>query len=303
MKTPVVLTVFNRPGLTARVMEVLQRVRPERLMVIADGPRKDSPTDDTLCRETRRIAEGVSWPCELTTYYADKNLGCRKRMSSGLDRAFETFEEAIILEDDCVPDESFFSFCEHMLERYRDNPRIGIVSGTNSQCFSHPTQDSYYFSRYPLIWGWAAWRRTWAHYDLNLAAWPQLRDSDWLESIVGPSHRVQYWRHLFDSVHSGFDTWDYSLVVACWLHKQLAIHPCVNLVSNIGFGETATHTKDVDSPRANLPLATMEFPLLHPETIAANLAADAHIEQHLFSGTLRQRFAAVWEQLRHSSKT
>lgn len=284
-------------------MAALERVRPERLMVIADGPRTDHPEDQALCRETRTIAETITWPCELTTHYADINLGCRQRMSSGLDHAFRTYKEAIILEDDCVPDESFFEFCKQMLERYRDNPNVGIISGTCSQWGGCPTHDSYYFSRYPLIWGWATWQRTWAHYDLNIEAWPQLKVRGWLESTVGPGHPALYWRHLFDSVRSGFNTWDYSLVFACWLHDQLAIHPRGNLVSNIGFGESATHTRDANSPRANLPPVPMQFPLRHPEAVTANTAADARIEHHLFSGSLRQRFAAVREQLRRSAET
>lgn len=300
MKTPVVLTIFNRPQTTVRVMEVLQRMRPEHLLVVADGPRAGKAGDEALCRETRRIAESVTWPCELRRDYAETNLGCRKRMSTGLDAAFREYEEAIILEDDCVPDDSFFAFCEEMLARYRDHPDVGLVSGTNSQYGVSPTNASYYFSCYPLIWGWATWRHTWSLYDVDIPQWPDLRETGWLEETVGSGYRAAYWQRLFDSVRNGFDTWDYSLVFTCWLHGQLAVHPSRDLVSNIGFGENATHTRDPSSPRANIPAATMAFPLVHPAKVAADVQADARIEHHLFSGNLRQQFAAVRSHLRRN---
>src|SRR5579871_4386735 len=165
LTTPVALIVFNRPDTTRQVFQEIRRVRPPVLLVVADGPRRDHPEDEQLCRETRAVAEEVDWPCQVLTEYSDVNLGCRHRPASGLDWVFSQVEEAIILEDDCVPHPSFFRFCSELLSRYRDDARIGTIAGTNVQGGRKRGGASYYFSKYPTIWGWASWRRAWALYD------------------------------------------------------------------------------------------------------------------------------------------
>jgi len=297
LKTPIVLTLFNRPETTRRVLQSIRVARPERLLVVADGPRKDRPGEAELCRQTRALLDEVDWPCEILREFADTNLGCRRRMSSGLDWAFSHCEEAIVLEDDCLPHESFFPYCEELLARYRDDPEIMVISGTNFQFDADTTTDSYYFSRYPLIWGWATWSSAWRLYDLQMKNWPELRDGNWLEKLLRRRHAVQYWRHTFESAWKGFDTWDYALVFACWLHNGLAIHPRHNLVSNIGFNANATHTRDESSRFAGLPAYPMQWPLTHPTKRDRNYIADERIEAALFGGTLAQRFAAIRERL------
>src|SRR5215831_13781675 len=167
---PVALFVFNRPKLTATVYERIRAARPRRLLVVADGPRPFRPEDRQLCRATRQIVSAPDWACELLTNFADENLGCGRRMSSGLDWVFQQCSEAIILEDDCVPCESFFSFCSEMLNRYREDARIMHVSGNNFQDGRTRGRGSYFFSRYTLSWGWATWRRAWSHYDVKVSS-------------------------------------------------------------------------------------------------------------------------------------
>ena len=284
ISTPIALLIFNRPQLTARVLEILRQVRPATLLVVADGPRSDRPGEAALCQQTRAMIERVDWPCEILRHYADQNLGCRRRVASGLDWVFSRVERAIILEDDCLPDPSFFQFCEAMLDRYRDDQRVMAISGDNFQGDRPVTEDSYYFSRYPHIWGWATWRRAWQHYDLAMADWPALRDRGWLFKLLRDQASAQYWTNIFQGSYEGFDTWDYAWVFACWRRGGLTILPARNLVSNAGFGEQATHTKG-DSPLANLPAETLAFPLRHPSRVVHCVAADDFSESRLFSGS------------------
>lgn len=240
MKTAVAFLIYRRPDLTARVFAEIAKARPPRLLVVADGPRSEQERD--ACRAARRVVEAVNWPCEVLTDYSDVNLGCKRRVSSGLDWVFRNVEEAIILEDDCLPHPSFFGFAEAMLERYRTDGRILHIGGS---CFAERrTKYSYRFSCYPAIWGWATWRRAWALYDVSMSQWPAFRDAGRLAGAVNDPRESDAWKPLFDDMHAGrIDTWDHAWVFACVSNGALSIVPSVNLVSNIGFRNDATHTK------------------------------------------------------------
>ncbi len=283
VKTPVAFLIFNRPDTTARVFEAIRQAQPPKLLVVADGPRLDRLGEAEKCATTRAIIDRVDWECDVLTNYSDVNLGCRHRVSSGLDWVFEHVEEAIILEDDCLPHPTFFRFCEELLERYRHDDRIVAVSGDNFQSGQHKKEFSYYFSRYIHIWGWATWRRVWKLYDLDMQQWPVVRDRNWLDSILDSPQAIRYWSSVFQSAYEGFNTWDYSLVFACWFNRGFTILPNVNLVSNIGFGEDATHTK-VSNQLTELPTQAMQFPLAHPRRISRHILADNFTENQQFSG-------------------
>ena len=173
--TPVALVVFNRPQTTRKVFDAISKARPAKLLIVADGPRANMPGEDDLCASVPTIVQAVSWPCEVSTNYAADNLGCQERMVSGLDWVFSLVEEAIILEDDCLPNASFFPFCEQLLARYRGDSRVAAISGTNLLENYANTADSYYFSRLGGIWGWATWRSEWKRYDRYLKCWPENR--------------------------------------------------------------------------------------------------------------------------------
>jgi hypothetical protein len=270
---PVALFIFNRPQLTAKLYERVRAARPRRLLVVADGPRGSRPADGPLCLATRQIVSAPDWPCELLTNFADENLGCGQRMSSGLDWVFQQCSEAIILEDDCIPCASFFTFCSEMLNRYRDDPRIMHVSGDNYQDGKTRGRGSYFFSRYTLSWGWATWRRAWRHYDLKVSAWPTAYRERWLESILEDPKEVRHWEDVFDRLYRGrIDTWDYQWLFTCWRQNGLSIHPNRNLVTNIGVGPDATHFKEGNS---TLGLATHDLDeLIHPDSIVRDEEAD-----------------------------
>jgi hypothetical protein len=216
-------------------------------------------------------------------------LGCKKRVSSGIDWVFEQVEEAIILEDDCLPDPSFFRFCQESLQRYRHDARIGMISGDNFQLGREPITDSYYFSKYVHIWGWASWRDRWQAYDVDMGLWPQVRDQRRIEDLVLEKSEVPFWQSIFERVYRGeIDTWDYQWVFANWCMGRLNILPSVNLISNIGFGADATHTTG-SSPLANLPTGSMVFPLTHPSIQARNREADLYSDKHCFRTPLAPR--------------
>jgi hypothetical protein len=285
LRTPVAFIIFNRPETTQRVFEQIAKAKPSKFLVIADGPRENSPGEAERCAAVRSIIDNVDWDCELLTNYSDVNLGCKSRISSGLDWVFDTVEEAIILEDDCLPDPTFFRFCEELLEKYRDDERIAMISGDNFQFGRRRTEYSYYFSRYPHIWGWASWRRAWKNYDVEMKLWPEIQDGRWLKDLLGDTKSVWYWRYIFEKVYSEkIDTWDYQWTFSCWIQNALTVIPNVNLVSNIGFGTNAEHTK-VKNRYAEMETQPMSNPISHPKYILQDSKADSIVQKEMFSGT------------------
>jgi hypothetical protein len=291
LQTPVAFIIFNRPDTTAQVFSEIRRARPPKLLVVADGPRIDRPGETEKCAASRAIIEQVDWPCEVIRNYSDTNLGCKRRVSSGLDWVFQTVEEAIILEDDCLPHPSFFRFCEELLERYREDERIGIISGDNFQFGKRRTNDSYYFSRNAHIWGWASWRRTWHKYDVEMKQWPDVKSQEWLSDILQDKKLVRYWIDIFDDVFKNkIDTWDYQLNFACLINSMLNIMPNNNLISNIGFGAGASRTTKKNK-FSGMPVSEMRFPLLHPPIIIRDALADGIVERDIFKAPFIVRIA------------
>lgn len=272
MKVPVALIIFNRPDYTRRVLDSIRAYKPSQLYVVADGPRSTSET--IRCEAARSVIGEVDWGCEVFTNYSEVNLGCEPRVISGLDWVFDQCNEAVVLEDDCLPHPTFFDYCEELLKRYRDDERIMMINGSNFQLGRKRTSHSYYFSRYPHGWGWATWRRAWRYFDNEISLWPTLRETHWLQDILGDRDARDYWRMTFDEVANGQMGWDYRWTFACWAQSGVAIAPQVNLISNIGFGEDATHATNASHPFANLPTQPLNLPLCHPPCVVRNKEAD-----------------------------
>jgi hypothetical protein len=272
-RAPVLFLIFNRPETTQRVFEVIRIAQPKKLYVVADGPRDDRQEEKSLCINTRKIIEQVDWDCEVFTNYSDSNLGCKRRVSSGIDWFFEHEEQGIILEDDCLPDITFFRFCDEMLERYKDNDRIGMISGNNFQFGKVKNDSSYYFSKYSHIWGWATWRRAWKKYDASLTNWPN--DKDKLNTVFLSIKDRIYWTSVFNDVYNNkIDTWDYQWTYTCFFSESLSIMPEHNLISNIGSDPlTSTHTKR-KTKFDTMPTHPLSFPLKHPTEIKPSLESD-----------------------------
>jgi hypothetical protein len=283
LTVPVVFIVFNRPDCTVRSLAAIRAARPAKLYVVADGPRPDRPGEAALCADVRALVErGVDWPCELVRDCAPTNLGCARRVSSGLNAVFARETEAIILEDDCVADPSFFRFCAELLERYRLQPEIWHIGGANFQASARP--GTAYFSRYNHVWGWATWKRAWSQFDWDMNDWKSRRETGWLREQLGDLWAARYWRENFDAVLAGrVDSWAYRWTYTLWRHGGLAVLPGVNLVQNVGFGVDATHAQNAHH-RLMRPAAPLGFPVHCPKRIAPDARADCYSERTLYSG-------------------
>lgn len=283
MKTPVVLIIFNRPQHTEKVFEVIRQVQPSQLLVIADGPRPNRPEDKEKCASARAIIDRVDWECQVLKNYSDINLGCDPRIIDGLNWVFDTVEEAIILEDDCIPHPTFLTYCEELLDRYRHDKRVMNISGQNVLFGRKRTEYSYYYSRFTLCWGWATWRRSWQYFDVDLKLWPEVRDRRFMKDILEDPYAVKVWERTAQMLYDGRLTgWDFKWMLSCWLQNGLCIISDRNLVTNIGYGAEATHIHDEKDPYIKMTIEAMDFPLKHPPFILRDLEADKFTQRTLF---------------------
>ena len=270
--TPVLLLIFNRPDTAAVVFERIRMARPKRLYIAADGPRNDQ--EAVRCEETRKLVEQVDWDCQVKTLFRMENLGCKRAMSSGITWFFEQEAEGIVLEDDCVPDPSFFGFCSHMLAHYRTDDRIGHIGGSNLQLGQKRGPYSYYFSRMTHAWGWAGWRRVWESYDVDMKTFPDFQRLDVLKNIPSHAPFSASWYAVFQENYAGkVDSWAYPYTYHNLVNNRLSVIPNQNLIRNIGFRADSTHTADSGHVYANLdttPLHSIE----HPPIIVADVEAD-----------------------------
>jgi glycosyltransferase involved in cell wall biosynthesis len=301
-KTPIVIFIFNRPDCTQSVFSSIAAIQPERLFIVADGPRDGNIDDEQLCAAARLVTENISWPCDVSRKYSTKNIGCRNSIPAGLNWVFEQVEECIILEDDCLPQVSFFQYCEELLARYKNDSKVMTIGGHRSDGPNEFDGDSYFFSKYPSIWGWATWKNKWLCYDLAMQKWDSLRGTSWLRDILKKEEAVAYWRRMFDKMQNGFDTWDYALVYSSWLHNFISIRPKVNMIANIGFNDSATHTKSEESVSAFQIAADLHFPLVHPLNIAVNESDDERIEWVSFSGMDKRILNNLREKVRQKKE-
>ncbi len=280
LETPIAFAIFNRPDLTQRVFDEIKKAQPKKLFVISDGARNDD--ERKIVDETRKIIDQVDWECEVHKNYSDKNLGCKMRMYSGISWFFENVEQGIILEDDCVPSPSFFSFCEELLNKYKDDERVMMMSG-DSFLDNAKEKNSYYFSKNCFLWGWATWRQAWQQYDINMRAYPKFRRTGGFHKALNNTQAENYWMERFDrAFFDRIDTWDYHWLLAIWSAGGLCINPYMNLVSNIGFDDRATHTTRENKKLADLPTRELNFPLVHPETFKIDKESDDFTNRYVF---------------------
>jgi len=271
---PVVLLAYKRPEHTRRVFQAIREARPAVFIAVIDGPKAGDQEDDALVEATREVLDHIDWPCEFHQIYAESNLGLKRRVSSGLDEVFTLVDEAIILEDDCVPSSSFFPYATELLERYRTDDRVGLISGSQRLRGRWETDNSYLFSRDVRIWGWATWSRTWKVFaesaDLEVS-WTAL-EAKKLGNLFAPGLRRRSMVSMM--AHSErLDSWALPFAVHCVREGYLNPIPRENLVHNIGLGDGSTHTGFenyvVDVPRADIPL-----PLTHPSRVGYEFPVD-----------------------------
>jgi hypothetical protein len=271
---------------------VLERIRlaaPARLYVAVDGARPHVPDDDARCREVRELVSLVDWPCRIETLFRQDNLGCGRGVSEAISWFFANEEAGIILEDDILPTQSFFEFCDTMLIRYKDNEQIAMIAGS---CFapSHLFEHfSYKFSTYPAIWGWASWRRAWRHYDYDMRSWPDWERASGLANLAnGDRFFENHWRTIFESMYQCESkvTWDYQWLFKNWECGFKTVIPCRSVVSNIGFDVDATHVFKVPWYVRKFKPNEMQFPLTHPSNIDVDRLLDRHLNKNVFNVNL-----------------
>ena len=263
---PIAFIIYKRLNTTERVFRIIQLIKPKKIYLIADGPKSDS--ESTLCKNVRSFVESnIDWDCQPIKIYSENNLGCAKRVQTGLDHVFKLEQMAIILEDDTLPNPSFFQFCEELLLRYAKNEQVAHISGCNLYQDLFKAKESYCFSSIINIWGWATWKRAWEKYHINMPSWNNTEKDKFLSKWCSTRHQKNGMRKVFDLHCDNPDpwTWDSQWVYACWKNNGLSIIPSQNLVSNIGIGPDATNTKvkrhlEIFPERIN----QISFPLIHP---------------------------------------
>jgi hypothetical protein len=297
METPVLFLIFNRPETTESVFASIQKARPSALYIAADGPRENHPSDTELCERTRSVVGRIDWDCQVHKLFRKTNLGCRQAVSEAISWFFEHEEMGIILEDDCLPHASFFSFCSVMLERYKTDQRIAHIGGANFQDGIKRGTGDYYYSNLTHVWGWASWRRVWKNYDVSMSLWETFRSSGYLKQLF-PDKKVQkHLTGLLDRTFSGrIDTWDFQLFFTNLINGGLSVIPNVNLVSNIGFAPNATHPVKKDA-NANRPTSAITG-YNPPEFFIPCGEADLYTLQNSFAG----KTSLILRTIRNRSK-
>jgi len=266
--TPILFIIFRRKEVALKSLERIRKVQPARLYIACDGARSNVEGERELVEETRKaVAGAIDWPCDIHTLFQDRNLGCSMGVYTAINWLFEHEEQGIILEDDCMMQESFFTYAEELLDKYKDDERIGMIDGAN-YVKGVDIPDSYGFSHYKSTNGWATWRRAWRLMDLNM----DWRKTPYADSIIrNNGYRakdVKYWKYRIKVIdHNDASAWDWQWYFTLAAHNMLGIYPKYNLTTNIGFGEGATHTSDGKTPDEYIANRELEFPLVHPRYV------------------------------------
>jgi len=298
MQTPVLLIHFNRPDSTRRQLEALKIVAPQRVWILCDGPRAGRSGEAEKVAEVRAMLDELPWPCEVKRLYREHNLGCFKNISAGISWFLNDCEAGIILEDDILPDPSFFRFCQELLTRYADSPEVFAIAGHNRRSQPLDLNDDYGFSNYFQCWGWATWKRAWDHFDPTLSGW---RDQETWNSICARIfHKLRarlYWTWMFGQVdQQRRDTWASRFLLTIWKQSGCAIIPRLNLTENIGFNSEGTHTAHFSGQEVTA--CQQSFPLRHPHQITVNPVIDRWFEDGFHSKSLLVRLRWLYRKAR-----
>lgn len=294
MKIPLVIIVFNRPKETKLLFNEIKKYKPKKLFIISDGPRKNSDKDKKNILVVREIFKNISWKCKLYKNYSNSNLGTKQRIISGISWVFKHVDEAIFLEDDCIPNRSFFLFMEEMLNKYRNNLNIGSICGTNLFDIKTSNKESYFFSKYQDCWGWATWKNRWLKLDKSLNTLENIKQKKYLYNYLGSYRAYLYWHWKLNKVKNNeLDSWSFLWTYTGFIKKYLHIIPKVNLVKNTGFGLNASRTKINNyNIRLKNNNKNLSFPLTHPKNIINNIVYDKYYEDIIFSKSLKNRI--IW---------
>lgn len=288
--TPILFLVFNRLDTTELVFQAIKKNKPSKLYIAADGPRIDVVGEKEKCEAIKKyILDNIDWDCEVKTLFRDKNFGCKLAVSSAISWFFENEEQGIILEDDCLPNDSFFKFCEEMLYKYKNTEEIAIISGDNFNKSIIGDAD-YYFSRIPNIWGWATWKRTWEKYDLSMLMYEEFKNNNKIKNIWSKKIVRNYWIDIFDRVcNNKINTWDYQLAFTIFLNQCLCVCPNKNLVSNLGFNGSFTNTAVKNKKLSNLKVEEFNFPLKMTENVSYRESNDYYMNKIMLNNYILKK--------------
>jgi len=279
----VLLIVFNRIEESLSVIQKIKEANITSLYIASDGPREYVENEGEIVKEIREtLINFVDWNCEIKTLFHNKNLGCKNAVTMAIDWFFSNEEEGIIIEDDCVPNPDFFKYASCLLDKYRDNEKIWHIGGFNPIKKINNQETSYFFSNYPLVWGWATWRSRWKKYNKNIENFSYL-DRSISKNLNFARRDVIYWEKIFKDVFSNkIDTWDYQWVYCVWIHSGLSIIPNKNLITNIGFNEKASHTKNPNSKLNKMQSNSFNFPITFNEEVIVNNFYDKKLKKLIF---------------------
>lgn len=243
--TPVALVVFNRLDCAMELLDAVRKAAPEKLYIIADGPRDGKEGEAQKVAEVRQYIENhVDWKCDVKYNYAEKNMGSKYRIYSGINWVFEQEEKAIILEDDCIPSLDFFRYCQELLELYQNEESVWMISGKNVIRRQDSTEQ-YFFARFSETWGWATWKRAWSQIDIEMDSWPEARKTGALRYAYDFFSYRCYLREADYQVKAKRDAWDIPWRYSIFLHHGVGIVPRENMIANIGCGrEDASNTTE-----------------------------------------------------------
>jgi hypothetical protein len=276
-ESAVLFVIFKRPETTKLVLEQIRIARPKKLYIAADGPRPGLNDEKLLCEQTREVVSKIDWECTVKTKFNETNEGCKQGVSAAINWFFNNEPEGIILEDDCLPANSFFKFCDTLLAKYRYDTRVRHITGCNLQFGKKWGDGSYYFSNRTHVWGWASWKRAWDDYDINLSNYDSIQITPVFTNIYHDDLVAEAWANIFQQVKAGtVNSWAYPLDFVNFFNNGLVIIPNQNLISNIGFDSKATNTLDKGSVYANIPLEEMNE-ICHPVFIVPQKQADLYI--------------------------
>ena len=282
MNTPILLIIFNRPQKIESLIDSLRIIKPTKIFIAADGPRKNKDGERELCSKTRDMISLIDWPCEIHKNFQETNLGCKYGPITAIDWFFENVDSGIILEDDCIPNFDFYNYCRELLAKYEDTPQVMHISGNNFQDdkLRGDTNSSYYFSKYTHSWGWATWRRAWSLFHKAVADFDSFNKENKISKVPIGRPAQKYWIKNFIQTINGTDSWDSLWLYTVWYNSALAILPQKNLVNNIGFGNDATHTK-TKSIKTNTSTHNLSK-IIHADKIFKDEIADKYTFQKLF---------------------
>jgi len=302
---PVALIFFNRPSTLRIVFEQVKKIMPSKLFLIQDGARNGN--DKLLIQDCRDIVADIDWDCEVHTNFSEKNLGCGQRPASGINWVFENVDKAIILEDDCVPEQSFFYYCKEMLNKYENDTRICYISGLNHFEEWECGDSDYFFAKTGAIWGWATWRRVWSkYYDYYV----KNLDDEYSKKLIRyqitnprvAKSRIAAWQSAYDSKNSNkkLSYWDAQWGYVKYSQSMLVVVPKFNQIRNIGIGESSTHARSFRQEAYKkyksfffIPTKPLHLPIKHPDCMVCDIEYDNLVYKHILGNPLRRWISSI----------